>query len=128
MDARTTITEYYDALRTGEPLWPYFAKEHDGDDRFVKFGISERLVGIEQIRRGLRDQTATTTDWEVQSHALRVRERDCHAWFSDDVSMAWTDTNEARRLEFRTRWSGTLETTTDGWGFVGMHVSTADRL
>ena len=128
MDARTTVSEYYEALRTGKPLGPYFADERAGDDAFVKFGISECLVGGEQIRAGLRSQTETTTDWEVTSHALRVCERDRHAWFSDDVSMAWTDTDAARRHEFDTRWSGTLEFTSDGWQFVGMHVSTADQL
>ncbi|MEF8901993.1 MAG: nuclear transport factor 2 family protein [Halovenus sp.] len=127
MDARTTVEAYYESLRAGEPLGPYFADERAGDDAFVKFGISERLVGSEQIRAGLRTQTGTTTDWDVTSHALRVCERDRHAWFSDDVSMAWTDTGVARRYEFETRWSGTLETGSDGWQFVGMHVSTADQ-
>lgn len=128
MDARTTVSEYYEALRTGEPLGPYFADERAGDDAFVKFGISERLVGGEQIRAGLRSQTETTTDWEVTSHALRVCERDRHAWFSDEVSMAWTEKDAARRYEFDTRWSGTLELTPDEWQFVGMHVSAADQL
>jgi hypothetical protein len=57
MDARSTVREYYDALRTGDPLAPYFAKEHDDDDAFVKFGISERLTGSEQIKTdGQRDE------------------------------------------------------------------------
>ena len=126
MDARTTVTEYYDALRAGEPLAPFFAEE-TGDDEFVKFGISERLVGGEQIRVGLRAQTASTADWGVESRALRVCERDRHAWFSDRVAMGWTDTDTRVRYEFDTRWSGTLEAT-DRWQFVGMHVSTADHL
>jgi hypothetical protein len=126
MDARATVTDYYDALRAGDPLGPYFADEH-GDDAFVKFGISERLVGSEQIRAGLEQQTDTTTGWAVTSRALRVCERDRYAWFSDEVSMAWTDTETETRNEFETRWSGTLERR-DGWQFVGMHVSTADRL
>jgi hypothetical protein len=128
MDARTTVTEYYDALRAGEQLGPYFAGEREGDDPFVKFGISERLVGSDEIRAGLRGQTETTTDWAVTSHALRVSEREECAWFSDHVSMGWTDTDARTRYEFETRWSGTLEATDDGWQFVGMHVSTADRL
>ena len=130
MDARETITAYYDALRTGEPLGPYFAEQQSGDDAFVKYGLSERLVGDTEIRSGLRRQTETTTDWAVTSHALQVCSRDTHAWFSDAVSMAWTDTETAIRYEFETRWSGTLvePTTADGWQFVGMHVSTADQL
>jgi hypothetical protein len=127
MDARTTVTEYYDALRNGDPLGPYFAEEGD-DDQFVKFGISERLVGADEIREGLRRQTETTTGWSVTSNALRVCERDRHAWFSDQVSMGWIDTEAATRYEFDTRWSGTLEATADGWQFVGMHVSRASRL
>ncbi len=128
MDAHTTITEYYEALRSGDPLGPYFAEERADDDAFVKYGISERLVGSDQIRAGLQDQTKTTTEWDVTSHALRVCERDRHAWFSDEVSMAWTDTESGGRHEFETRWSGTLARETDQWRFVGMHVSTADDL
>ena len=128
MDARTTITDYYDTLRAGDPLGPYFADERTDDDAFVKFGLSEQLVGADQIRAGLEAQTETTTDWAVTSHALRVCERDSHAWFSDEVSMGWTDTAAAVRYEFETRWSGTLEVTDEGWQFVGMHVSTADKL
>jgi len=126
MDARTTVESYYEALRSGDPLGPYFADERDGDE-FVKFGISEQLVGSDRIRAGLRAQTEITTDWAVESHALRVAERDRTAWFSDEVSMAWTDAGAGIRYEFETRWSGTLERV-DGWQFVGMHVSTADQL
>ena len=134
MDARETITAYYDALREGAPLGPYFADEQPGDDAFVKYGLSERLVGDAEIRSGLRRQTETTTNWTVTSHALQVCSRDTSAWFSDAVSMAWTDTETAIRYEFETRWSGTLvqpepePKSTDGWQFVGMHVSTADQL
>lgn len=128
MNARTTIVEYYDALRTGDQLGQYFAGERPGDEAYLKFGISERLVGSEQIRDGLRRQTKTTSDWAVTSHDLRVCERDQHAWFSDTVSMAWTDTTADTRYEFDTRWSGTLEFRSGRWQFVGMHVSTADQL
>jgi len=41
MDADATIHAYYDALRNGEELHPYFT----ADDALVKVGISERLVG-----------------------------------------------------------------------------------
>jgi len=126
MDPRVTVTDYYDALRAGDPLEPFFAAEQAGET-FVKFGISESLVGAGEIREGLQSQTATTTDWAVESQALRVCERDSYAWFSDRVVMCWTDTDARVRYEFDTRWSGTLERA-DGWGFVGMHVSTADRL
>ena len=138
MNARETIHDYYDALRGGDPLGPFFADESpaegDGadDDQYVKFGIGEQLVGSEAIRDGLGGQTATTADWTVESDALRVTERACHAWFSDEVFMAWTDTERSIRFEFDTRWSGTLEARDedgrpdqDGeWRFVGMHVST----
>ena len=128
MDARERIEAYYDALRDGEPLGPYFAAADAGDDEPVKFGISERLVGGEAVRAGLQRQTETTADWAVTSRALRVTERDRHAWFSDDVSMAWTDAATGDRRAFETRWSGTLERRTGEWRFVGMHVSTADAL
>jgi hypothetical protein len=135
MDAADTIRSYYDALRAGEPLGPFFAGERPGDDPVVKFGVSERLVGTDTIREGLREQTATTGDWTVESHALRATERDRHAWFSDEVDMRWTDTERGIRYEFDTRWSGTLERRADDgaaddpdWQFVGMHVSTAGEI
>ena len=128
MDARATIRAYYDALREGEPLGPFFAAERPGDDAVVKFGISERLVGAERIHEGLAEQTESTADWAVESESLRVTEREEHAWFSDRVQMGWRDTEKGIHYEFDTRWSGTLERRGDKWRFVGMHVSTADRL
>lgn len=134
MDAADTIRSYYDALRAGEPLGPFFAGEQPGDDPVVKFGVSERLVGTESIREALHEQTTTTADWEVTSHALRTTARERHAWFSDAVDMRWRDTEQGIRYEFDTRWSGTLERRdeeADGdtdWRFVGMHVSTAGEL
>jgi len=128
MNARETIEAYYAALRAGEPLGPFFAD--DGDRSVVKFGISERLVGTDAVGAGLQAQTETTTDWTVQSHSLRVTEREGYGWFSDDVWLCWTDTERGSRHEYDTRWSGTLEAT-DGerpWQFVGMHVSTADDI
>ncbi|SDF65465.1 hypothetical protein [Halorientalis regularis] len=137
MDAADTIRSYYDALRAGEPLGPFFADEQSGDGPVVKFGISERLVGTDEIRQGLREQTATTVDWAVESTALRTTERERHAWFSDAVDMSWTDTEREIRYEFETRWSGTLERrdragapedAPGDWQFVGMHVSTAGEI
>lgn len=132
MDPRETVEAYYEALRAGEPLGPFFAETGPDGDPPVKYGISERLVGRDEIVAGLGDQTRTTADWLVTSRALRVTARDCHAWFSDGVVLAWTDTDRGIRFEFDTRWSGTLESvsedrTEDGpsWRFVGMHVSTA---
>lgn len=121
MDAEARIEEYYRALEAGDPLGPFFA---DGDD-VVKFGISERLVGGTEVRRGLREQTERTDDWRVDSRALRVVDRDCHAWFSDDVVLSWRDVAAETRHRFETRWSGTLEARDGDEAFVGMHVSTA---
>ncbi len=137
-DAAATVRRYYAALRSGEPLYPFFAE----DDSLVKFGISERLTGYEAVAEGLREQTRTTQDWTVESRDLRVAERDRHAWFGDDVRMAWTDVEADARRDFETRWSGTLERREgDGeddeseagdaggaWRFVGMHVSVAQDL
>jgi hypothetical protein len=126
MDARATITDYYDSLRHGAPLDTFFADERDGDDQIVKFGISESLVGSKRIQAGLRDQTAATTEWSVDSQSLRVTERKRTAWFSDRVELAW-DENGTRHA-FDTRWSGTLERRRSDWRFVSMHVSTADEI
>ena len=125
MTAESTIEAYYDTLRTGDPLPPFF----DLDESNVKFGIGEHLVG-EEIEEGLREQTRTTREWTVESHALRVTERDDTAWFSDQVRMAWID-DEDERHDHETRWSGTLvrrgpdeaEGIDADWRFVGMHVS-----
>ena len=118
-DAATTVERYYEALRSGEPLYPFFA----ADDSLVKFGISERLAGYEAVAEGLREQTRTTEGWTVESRDLRVSEREGCAWFSDEVGMAWTDREAEERREFDTRWSGTLERRDGEWAFVGMHVS-----
>ncbi len=143
MDARETVETYYETLREAQPLGPYFASpaENTGPTApIVKFGISETLVGFDAVRDGLTEQTRTTTDWHVDSRALRVTERDRYAWFSDDVDLRWTDTERNRVHEFETRWSGTLERQSEAgagapanrngpdWRFVGMHVSTADVL
>ncbi|MFA1611399.1 nuclear transport factor 2 family protein [Halobellus rubicundus] len=130
--AADRIRAYYDALRSGEPLSPFFAR----DDDIVKYGITEKLTGYDEIEAGLRAQTRTTADWTVESDALSVTERDDHAWFSDDVQMAWRDVESGREYDFESRWSGTLERRAregdaDGvgdeadstWRFVGMHVS-----
>jgi hypothetical protein len=129
MNAEATVRSYYDALRAGDPLAPFFAD----DESIVKFGIGERLTGYAAIREGLAEQTATTEAWRVDSDRLLVTERDEHAWFSDDVAMAWTDSETGSRREFESRWSGTMERRPDAawageppetpWRFVGMHVS-----
>jgi hypothetical protein len=126
MDAEATVRAYYEALRDGEPLYPFFARA----ETTVKFGIGERLTGHDEVRAGLEAQTATTEGWVVDSGRLVVGAADDHAWFSDDVFMAWTDTDRDHRYEFDTRWSGTLTRRPDDadlgteWRFVGMHVST----
>lgn len=129
MDVSETIQAYYDALRAGEPLPPFFAERAD----LVKVGITERLVGYEAVATGLREQTAETDDWTVESRELRIGERGDAAWFADEVYVTWTEAGERR--EHDSRWSGTLvhsdgpgdlpvESNDDGeWQFVGMHVS-----
>lgn len=126
MDARATITDYYDSLRHGAPLDTFFGDEQDEDDPIVKFGISESLVGSKNIKSGLREQTAATTDWTVDSQSLRVTQCKQIAWFSDSVELAWDE--NGTRHEFDTRWSGTLERRSGDWRFVGMHVSVATEI
>jgi hypothetical protein len=123
MDTEATIEAYYDALRQSEPLPPFFAT-----DALVKFGITERLTGYEEIEAGLREQTQTTDEWTVESHRLTVSERDEVAWFADDVRMAWRDTEADERRDHETRWSGTLSRKDDDWKFVSMHVSVPGEL
>jgi len=134
MDAAGTVESYYDSLRAGDPLHPYFLESV----RTVKFGVGERLTGYDAVAEGLRDQTRKTEGWEVRSANLLVAHRGDHAWFSDDVFMGWADTEANVRYEFDTRWSGTLVELDDDereremdpfaetpWRFAGMHVSTS---
>ncbi|NHN59509.1 MULTISPECIES: nuclear transport factor 2 family protein [Halorussus] len=127
MNPTETVEEYYDALRRGDPLAPFFAERGD----VVKFGVRERLAGGETVAEGLREQTRATEDWRVESRDLRVTARESVAWFTDDVGLAWTDAG-GDRLSFDTRWSGVLERSASGdvegpessdWRFVQMHVS-----
>ncbi len=131
--AGNTVRSYYDSLRTGEPLAPYFRAE----ESTVKFGITESLFGAEPVTAALREQTATTTDWTVESHQLVVAEWDGFATVADEVLLAWTDTETGDRHRYDTRWSGTLVPTdlaagtltrtndeTLAWQFVLLHVST----
>jgi hypothetical protein len=119
MSARETVREYYESLRRGEPLYPYFLEHSD----VVKVGVGERLVGYDAVAEGLREQTRTTEDWTVDSTDLRVVERADHAWFADAVDLRWRDVRADRRYAFETRWSGTLERRDEEWLFAGMHVS-----
>ena len=119
VNAKHTIQDYYETLRRSEPLHPYFAE----NPRVVKFGITERLTGYDEIASGLREQTRSTDSWTVESAQLQVDQRERFAWFSDDVFMAWRDVETGTRHEYDSRWSGTLERDDDSWQFVGMHVS-----
>lgn len=122
-DAETVVRNYYDALRSGDPLTPYFLES----ETTVKFGISETLVGYEEVATALERQTETTDDWTVESNRLAVAEEESFATVTDEVRMAWTDTTSGERNAFESRWSGTLvpATESDGpaWLFRTMHVS-----
>ena len=119
MSAREHITAYYDALRNGQPLSPFFSDQGP----VVKFGIDEALDGYEAVVEGLQSQTETTASWDITSHQLRVGRSGKTAWFADLVTMDWTDTERNASYTLDTRWSGTLVNVNDQWGFVAMHVS-----
>jgi len=119
MSAEETVRDYYEALRRGEPLYPYFAE----DEATVKVGVGEHLAGYDAAAEGLREQSRTTEDWTVESEALTVRERATFAWFHDRVRLAWTDTRAAERHDYHTRWTGTMDDRDGEWAVVSMHVS-----
>lgn len=119
MTAADTVRDYYEALRRGEPLYTYFVE----DAQTVKHGVSESLVGYDDVAEALREQTRTTDEWTVDSRRLSVTERGDHARFSDEVDLAWTDAESGRRYAFPTRWTGTLERRDEEWLFAAMHVS-----
>jgi len=119
-DADETVTAYYDALRNGETLASFFAEAPD----IIKVGLSERLVGYADVADGLSEQTASTDDWSIESHDLSVTVDEDVAWFSDQVSMAWTDIQMDTDYSFETRWTGLLKQRAEGeWQFVSLHVS-----
>lgn len=119
MSAEETVREYYESLRRGEPLYPYFLESCET----VKVGIGERLIGYETVAEGLREQSRTTDDWTVGSTDLRTTETGDTASFSDTVQMQWRDTTAERWLDYETRWTGTLVRRDEEWQFVVMHVS-----
>lgn len=127
VSVRDTVCDYYEALRRGEPLAPFFSERAT----VSKVGVFSRHVGYDAVAEELREQNRTTTDWEVESRDLRVVDRETHAWFDDVVALAWEETSSGRRHAYETRWTGTLEPRGDGdaddddWTFVGMHVSAA---
>lgn len=135
MTPEAAIRDYYEALRRGEPLYPYFAES----EATVKFGVGEALYGYDDVSEALREQTRTTEDWTVESDRLVVTERDGTATFADEVRLEWTDRESGERRAFDTRWSGALARRgasesgdgerrdgvdgDDAWLFVAMHVS-----
>ncbi|QCS41712.1 nuclear transport factor 2 family protein [Natrinema versiforme] len=128
--AETVVRNYYDALRNGDPLAPYFL----ADESTVKFGISESLFGGQEVSAALEEQTETTDDWTIESRNLVVEERDAFATVADEVDMAWTDTETGEQYRFDSRWSATLVRQSDDgssasdWRFATMHVSAPREL
>ncbi|QLK27144.1 nuclear transport factor 2 family protein [Natrinema zhouii] len=125
------VREYYEALRDGDPLEPYFCD----DESTVKFGISESLFGGSEIAAALEEQTETTAEWTVESANLVVDERDGFATVADEVTMAWTDATTGERYRFESRWSGTLVecdpddgSSASEWRFAVLHVSAPHQL
>ncbi|RKD97946.1 DUF3225 domain-containing protein [Halopiger aswanensis] len=141
--AADVVRDYYDALRQGEPLEPYFRES----DATVKFGISEALFGSDAVAEALRSQTETTDEWSVESSNLVVDQREAFATFADEVTMAWRETESGARHRFDSRWSGSLVPADDAsaagdsageratetdpdpdWLFTSMHVSAPQDL
>ena len=119
MDADRFVRDYYEALRRGEPLDTYFQQGPD----IVKIGVFSHRLGGEAVAEALRDQTARTEDWAVESRDLRTFSRDGFAHFVDDVRLVWTDTRRDHRHDVETRWTGLVEPQGEEPLFVSMHVS-----
>ncbi|WP_435346921.1 nuclear transport factor 2 family protein [Haloarchaeobius sp. HRN-SO-5] len=127
MSAEETIRDYYEALRRGEPLYPYFSEQ----DATWKGAISTHYVGYDAVAEALREQTRTTDEWTVESNELSVTDRGDHALFHDAVRMAWTNVETGQRRGFDSRWSGVLDCVDEEdqeWQFVQMHVSAPHTL
>jgi hypothetical protein len=135
MSAEAAVREYYEALRRGEPLYPFFEESTET----WKAAISTTYEGYDAVAEGVREQTRTTEEWTVDSRALDVVERDGWATFTDDVALAWTttetdahpdaSTDDGRcRHEHETRWSGVLVAADGDWVFAQLHVSAAKEV
>ncbi len=124
-DAEGTVTAYYAALRDGKSLSAFFREAPDT----IKVGLSERFVGYADVAAGLSEQTATTVEWTVESHDLSVSVDRDTAWFSDQVTLEWTNSQLDADYSFETRWTGTLTRRESGdpWQFVTLHVSAANE-
>jgi len=129
MSAEDAVRDYYEALRRGEPLYPYFVESPDT----WKAAISTTYEGYDAVAEGLREQTRTTEDWTVDGRGLSVVEGESGwATFRDDVALAWTSTADGdespSRHEHETRWSGTLVERDAEWLFLELHVSAAQSV
>ncbi len=124
-DIEQRVTDYYAALRDGESLSAFFREAPDT----VTVGLSERQVGYADVAAELSEQTATTVDWTVESHDLSVSADGDTAWFSDLVTLGWTDSKLDTDYSFETRWTGTLtrRDRSEPWQFVVLHVSVANE-
>lgn len=119
MSVDATIRDYYESLRRGEPLYPYFRES----PATVKVGVGERLVGYDAVAEGLREQSRTTDDWTVESRALLTEADGDHGRFADAVRLEWRDVEADRRRGYDTRWTGALVRRDGEWLFTAMHVS-----
>jgi len=119
MSVDATIRDYYESLRRGEPLYPYFLES----PTTVKVGVGERLIGYDAVAEGLREQTRTTEDWTVESRDLMTDADGDHARFADLVRLEWRDTAADRRRGYDTRWTGALVRRDGEWLVATMHVS-----
>jgi hypothetical protein len=113
------VRDYYEALRRGEPLYPYFLEAGS----VAKFGVSESLLGYDEVAEGLREQTRVTDGWTVDSRRLTAGRAGSQGWFSDRVALAWNEGDERRSHD--TRWSGSLRRRDGEWVFAELHVSVA---
>lgn len=119
MDIESFVQAYYDALRNGDDLAVFFLD----DPQTVKFGISEALHGYSEIASALREQTRTTSEWEIESKQLVTESAGEVGWFSDVVTMQWFDQEKGEPVSWESRWSGTVCQDNGEWRFVRMHVS-----
>ncbi|MGM0604932.1 MAG: nuclear transport factor 2 family protein [Halobacteriota archaeon] len=121
MTATSTIEAYYDALRCGEPLTPFFLEAPST----VHIDVGETLVGYANVADTLATQTDRTSEWTLDTAGPSVTERDSFAWFHDEVTLGWVDERTHTDHQYETRWTGTLEyrDRNNGWRFVSLHVS-----
>ncbi|MDE0300980.1 MAG: nuclear transport factor 2 family protein [Candidatus Poribacteria bacterium] len=120
-DAYRTVTEYFDALVSGDI--ERLAVMMSSAEFYVKIGTDaeEVIEGGENALDYYRHHAASTEDFSIGWEKLDVQERDNVAWFY--TRQRWCLKWCGIREELGMRMTGVLEKEGKCWRFVQIHAS-----